>query len=220
MMDCRQLQQCIDDYLDGVLPSGELRLAETHLAGCTDCQSQIKQIQELRHALRSLPVPAPSPDFSRRVLARARHQQQRHQRVWGGLASAMAACLVIWIGVALYQPATHSPGIDAIIMGISETRKVKLVFNAPDNFQQVTLQLKLSDNIELAGFTGRKEIEWQTALKKGANTLVLPVTATADGQAELVAHIKHQGKIRTFRIPLTVRKSDAKLQSGQIPVTV
>lgn len=219
-MDYKQLQQCIDDYLDGILPAGEQRLAENHLAGCADCKSELNQIQELRHALRTLPVPAPSPDFSRRVLAKARQSQQRRQRLLGGLATALAASLVMWIGVALFQPGSNSPGVDTIVMGISETRDVKLVFNAPENFKQVTLQLELSGNIELVGFTGRRNIEWQTALKKGANTLVLPITATGHGQAEVVARIKHQGKIRTFRIPLKVHNSGAKLQSVQIPVSV
>lgn len=72
-MNCKQLQQRIDDYLDGILPTGEQRLAENHLVGCADCSRKLNQIQELRHALRALPVPAPSPDFSRRVLMRYRY---------------------------------------------------------------------------------------------------------------------------------------------------
>ena len=220
IMDCKQLQQCIDDYLDGTLPAGEQRLAEQHLAGCADCQAELNQIQDLRHTLRALPVPAPSPDFTRRVLNNARQQQQRRQRLLGGLATAMAASLVMWIGVALFQPSPDAPGIDAIAMGVSETREVKLVFNAPEDFQQVTLQLELSGNIELSGFAGRRDIEWQAALKKGGNTLVLPITATGHGQAEVIARIKHQGKTRIFRVPFKVNKSGAQLQSVKIPVTV
>ncbi len=216
-MDCKQLQQCIDDYLDGVLPAGEQRLAEQHLASCADCQAELNQIQELRHALRALPVPAPSPDFTRRVLAKARQHQQRRQRLLGGLVTAMAASLVMWIGVALFQPSSNTNGIDAIVMGVSETREVKLVFNAPENFQQVTLQLELSGNIELSGFAGHRDIEWQTALKKGANTLVLPITATGHGQAEVIARVKHQGKIRVFRVPLKVHNSGAHLQPIPAP---
>lgn len=220
-MDCKHVEQCIDDYLDGALPTGELRLVEDHLTGCLHCRAELKQIQQLRHSLRSLPVPPPSPDFSRRVLVHAHHNHhRRRQRLLGGLATALAASLVMWIGVALFQPGSNSPGIDTIVMGISDTREVTLVFNAPENFKQVTLQLELSGNIELVGFTGRNSIEWQTALKKGANTLVLPITATGHGQAEVVARIKHKGKTRVFRIPLKVQSSGAKLQSVQIPVSV
>lgn len=219
-MDCKQLQQCIDDYLDGALPAGEQRLTENHLAGCVACRAELSQLQALRHALRSLPVPPPSSDFTSRVLATARQTRQRRQRLMGGLATAMAASLVMWLGVALFQPSTTTTGIDAIVMGVSDTREVKLVFNAPEAFQQVTLRLELSNNIELSGFSGRSDIEWQTALKKGANTLILPITATGHGQAEVVARIMHQGKTRTFRIPVKVHGSGAQLQPVQIPVSV
>lgn len=220
-MECKQLQQCVDDYLDGVLPAGERRLAEQHLAGCADCRRELNQIQELRHALRALPVPAPSPDFTRRLLDKARQQHpQRRQRLLGGLAMALAASLVMWIGVALFQPDSNSPGIDHIVMGISETREVKLVFNAPEHFRQVTLQLELSGDIELAGFTGRRDIEWQTTLKKGANTLILPITATGHGQAEVVARLKHEGKTRVFRIPLKVHNAGAQLLPHPIPGSI
>lgn len=224
MMNCQQLQQCIDDYLDGVLPAGEQHLAESHLAGCETCRQQLHELQELRHALRSLPVPSPSPDFTGRVLRTARHRNRKvwhlsQQQIWGTV-TAMAASLVIWIGVTLYQPASPPPGIDAIVMGISETRQVKLVFNAPENLHQVSLQLDLSGNIELDGFAGQRVIEWQTALKKGANSLVLPITATGPGKAEVIARLKHQGKTRVFRIPLTVQNPDAVMQSTRQPVSV
>lgn len=221
-MDCNQLQQNIDDYLDGELPPGEQRLADSHLTSCADCRNKLSQVQELRRALRALPVPPPSPDFTTRVLSKARQTQKRRQGLIEGLGAAMAASLVIWIGIALFKPASDSTSIEAIAMSISETREVKLVFNAPEKFQQVTLQLELSGGIELAGFKGRKDIEWKTALKKGANTLVLPITATGYGQAKVIARIKHHGKIRAFRIPLKVNDTGAKLklQSVQLPVSV
>ena len=219
-MDCQQLQQCIDDYLDGALPAGEQRLADSHLANCADCRGELNQIQALRHALRALPVPAPSADFAQKILAKARQKQQRRQYMAGGFATALAASLVIWVSIALFQPGPNTPGIDAIVMGISETRQVKLVFNAPEHFQQVTLQLELSGSIELAGFKGRRDIEWQTALKKGTNTLVLPITATGGGHAEVLARLKHDGKIRIFRVPLKVHSSGAQLGPEIIPVSV
>ena len=219
-MDCKQLQQCIDDYLDGALPAGELRLAEQHMADCSHCQAEVSQIQELRHALRALPITAPSPDFAGRILNVAHKRQQQRQQLLGGLVTAMAASLVVWIGVALFQPSQNPTGIDTIVMGVSETREVKLVFSAPENFHKVTLQLELSDNIKLSGFNTRRSIEWQTTLKKGTNSLVLPVTATGQGRAEITARIMHEKKTRVFRIPLNVYDSGAKLQPVQIPVNV
>ena len=218
-MDCTQLHLCIDDYLDGILPAGEQQLAKQHLADCEACRTELDQIQALRHALRSLPVPPSSADFANRAFAKARQSRQQSQRLIGGLSTALAASLLIWLGVAQFQTGTTPSGIETIAMGISDTREVKLVFNAPEAFQNVTLKLELSGNIELSGYSGRNNIKWKTALKKGSNSLVLPITATGDGQAEVVARLIHQGKTRTFRIPIEVYNSGAYFQSIHVPVS-
>lgn len=219
MMDCKQIQQCTDDFLDGTLPAGELHLVNEHLAGCDACRTDLSQLQALRQALRALPVPPPSADFRDRVLASAR-QAKRPRRLPAALATAIAASLMMWIGVTLYQPGEQVAGIEAIALNVSDTRKVRLVFNAPENFHQVTLKLELSNNIELAGYSGKRDLEWQATLKKGSNTLVLPITATGHGKAEVVAHIKHAGKTRTFRIPVSINPSGARLDQTSTPLTV
>lgn len=219
-MDCKQLQQCLDDMLDGALPNGEQRLAEQHLAGCGDCRQQLAQIQTLRHALRGLPVPPPSADFTQRVLQATYRPRRRQQALLGGLITAMAASLVIWVSVTVMQPTRSPTGINDIVMAVSETREVKLVFNAPEHFPKVTLRLELSGNIELTGYAGQRDLEWQTALKKGSNTLVLPITATGYGPARVIARLKHQGKIRTFQIPVKVNNSGARLSPELGTVTI
>jgi hypothetical protein len=219
-MDCKQLKLSVDDYLDGVLPDGERHMAEKHLASCQACAKYLSMSQEIRHALRTLPVPAPSADFTTRILSHVHQQRKKPGRLAARLITALAASFVIWIGVSIYKPDQRPAGIDTIVMGISETRNVRLVFNAPEGFQKVTLQLELIGNIELKGFVGKRDIEWQTSLKKGANTLVLPITATGYGQAEVLARMKHQGKTRTFRIPLKVYNAGAGLKPEQAQISV
>ncbi|MDH5445896.1 MAG: anti-sigma factor [Gammaproteobacteria bacterium] len=217
-MDCRQLQQCIDDYLDGVLPAGEQDMARQHLSKCKECQSELNQIQELRQALRALPVPAPGPGFTSRMLEPIRQQQRRKNAV-NGLISALAASLVIWLGVHIMPAQQPDTGVDAIAMSISEVRNVSLVFRAPDAFNKVTMQLELDGNIELAGYQGKTELEWQTTLKKGANTLVLPIKAIGSGDALVTARIKHQGKTRIFRIPVKIDRTKVQLRSPEVFVS-
>ena len=219
-MDCKQIQLCTDDFLDGTLPVGEQQLAREHLANCAACRTELGRLQELRHALRALPVPPPSADFTSRVFADVRRHRQLRQRTIGGLGAALAASLVLWFGAALFQPNMPSSGLDTIVMGVSDVREVKLVFTAPENFQDVTLQLEFSGNIELTGYRGRQSLEWQTRLKKGSNTLVLPITATGHGQAEVVAKIKHAGKIRTFRVPVQVQNAGGRANFSTIPMSV
>ena len=217
-MDCRQLQLGIDDYLDGVLPAGEQQLAESHLAGCAACRAELSQIQSLRRSLRNLPVPPPTAGFNARVMGHVRQKQRQRQYLEWGMGAALAASLLLWMGVSFLQPVPPTGGISTIVMGVSDTRHVRLVFNSPEQFAEVTLQLEMSGTIELSGYTGQRDIEWQTSLQKGSNTLVLPITATGNGDAELVARIKHAGHVRTFRIPFKIDGSQAELLINKISV--
>ena len=217
-MDCRQLQLGIDDYLDGILPAGEQQLVESHLAGCPACRDELSQVQDLRRSLRNLPVPPPSAGFSARIMGRVRQKQQQRQYMVRGMGAALAASLLLWMGVSFLQPLPPTGGVNTIVMGVSDTRHVKLVFNSPEQFAKVTLQLEIAGTIELSGYSGQRDIEWQTSLQKGSNTLVLPITAIGHGEAELVARIKHAGQVRTFRIPFKIDGSQAGLLINKISV--
>lgn len=220
MMNCAQIHECIDDYLDGTLPAGEQQFVQGHLSACESCQSELAQVQSLRQALRAMPVPPPSANFSDRIFARARKADKNKRLAIGGLSTALAASLVMWMGVAMFQPENPTVGLDAIVMGVSDTREVKLVFNAPEAFDKVTLKLELNGNIELAGFTGKNTVKWQTRLKKGANSLVLPINATGTGQAEVIAKIIHDGKTKTFRLPVTIQRTGAQVLPAQTKIAV
>lgn len=199
-MNCQQLITCLDDYLDGSLPQGERQLADAHLVECQACREEIRRAQALRQSLRNLAVPPPSADFQLQVRERLEKANKRGRAYWP-VPAALAASMLVWGILSIFQPTNELGGVETIVMGIDDTRKVKLVFNAPADFDKVTLQLELSGNIELAGYSGHREIEWQSSLQKGVNTLVLPVNATGYGKAELIARIKHDGKTKIFRIP-------------------
>jgi anti-sigma factor RsiW len=61
----------LSDYLDGELPPGEVRLLETHLAGCVECAGLLSEI--------------------RRVVARAQALEDRPPRsdLWPGVAAVI-----------------------------------------------------------------------------------------------------------------------------------
>ena len=217
-MDCKQLIAILDDYLDGSLPEGENRLADAHLADCQDCQAELRQLQGLRHALRSLPVPAPSPGFTDNLLGQVRQQQKQRERRKRALPLAMAASLLLSAGLLMFQAGKGPVELESISLAVDDTRQVSLVFNAPADFKQVTLQLSLNGNIELAGYVGQRELEWQSSLKKGQNTLVLPIRATGRGQGELVARILHGDKVRHFRIPFNMNVPGVSVTQTNIRV--
>ena len=42
---CRQVVELLTDYLEGVLPRGQRRRLETHLAGCPHCTEYLAQLR-------------------------------------------------------------------------------------------------------------------------------------------------------------------------------
>ena len=56
--------------------------------------------------------------------------------------------------------------------------------------------------MELEGYPGRKQLSWQTSLKKGPNVLALPIRAIEHGEGELMARLNYGEKTKTFRVLL------------------
>jgi hypothetical protein len=61
--------------------------------------------------------------------------------------------------------------------------------------------------VAIVGYPGRRSLEWQTNLEAGKNILRLPVVATGTiggemKNSQLVAHVKHGNKVKTYRINL------------------
>ena len=56
--------------------------------------------------------------------------------------------------------------------------------------------------MELDGYPGRRELAWQTSLKKGQNILDLPIMAIGVGQGELLAQLNYDGTVKILRVVL------------------
>ncbi len=46
-MTCDQVQQLLDDFVDGILPEMDRSRLETHLAGCDSCRRSLAELQTL-----------------------------------------------------------------------------------------------------------------------------------------------------------------------------
>lgn len=221
MMDCQQAREKINDRPSSTGQRG-LEL-QSHLDSCQQCRAEFQQEKELRLSLGSLPVPPPSEDFVKRAfsVARARHQRRRVKQAipyWGG---ALAACLAIWLMVvgSFQQPTTPvEPSQQAIAIRMNEQRLVQVIVNAPRDLAKADVVIELPPQIELAGFPGRREIRWNTNLKKGKNLLSLPLIAKSEGRAELITHINHDNKSKMLSLVMDI-SHDELTQTGQYPPT-
>lgn len=173
---------------------------------------------QLRKALRRLPVPEPRPGFVDRALrnavdAHSAGQQPRHSRglrrlltlweTWVGVAlgAAAAAAITVMVLRPLDRSADTAP---RIALTLNEARDVDVLIDSERDLEGAIIRIAVSGGVALNGFDDEHQLEWQTDLRRGSNLLSLPLVARSAGQAQLVAVIEHQGRIRQVTVNLTV----------------
>lgn len=209
-MSCDHIQAYCEAYFDGELTEIQQLDIDNHLSSCDVCRNVYAAENKLHETLRALPVPPASPGFTQRALQQARSRHTRPRLRWYayGFGSAVTAALVVvFLATAHFSPVSHQDRQE-IVVDLNRPHTVSLVFNAPDDIDDVTLSMQLPVNFELANYPGQRVFEWQTRLKKGRNVLTIPVVALRDAKGELVAGLTHGDKVKTFRILLSTQKPD------------
>ena len=91
-MSCREIEDRLDDYVDGELPEGEFQEMELHLASCAACRNAERQLRRLLAEARALPrESAPSRDLWPGIAERL--GSRRLGGGWTYLAAAAALVL-------------------------------------------------------------------------------------------------------------------------------
>lgn len=214
-MQCIQIQDLLDEYLDGALSPLQKVAFEYHVSECNGCRQHVAFAQQLQRQLVDMPYPSPSDDFESRILqsmpASTISSRQRNYGFAAGFSTALAAGLGLWL--VLTPPIaindSGNKGVISIELVAEQTQPVNLVFNSPVDIENATLRLELPANIELAGFPARQKLEWQTSLHKGSNRLVLPLISHGTTDKPLLASISSKGKTRTFMVKVNSRMPSA-----------
>ncbi len=71
-MNCPEVQIQLSEYLDKTLDTLRSKSIENHLLSCVLCRSEAESVADCIRQVRDLPVVAPPPGFSQRVMAHAR----------------------------------------------------------------------------------------------------------------------------------------------------
>lgn len=220
-MNCNNVISLLDEYLDNSLILPERAEIHAHLANCAVCRSELKARQRLLAGLRELPVEPMRSGFQKRAFKQARQAHERDRSgFFLGFGSAVAAGLLIWLGLSWWQIQIQPADIQmpAVVLKVEQPNDVRLVFNANEDLQPVDFTLVLPFGVALQGHPAQQEISWQDRLAKGRNVLNLVLLATGQVDGEVVAVITHQGKQHRFTIPLTVdaNRSGSRLSLGNI----
>ncbi len=102
MMDCKNLREVLDLYVDGELSPEATVQAETHLAECHTCRRAADRLQELRQAVKVAVIQyQPAPELVDRVW-KSTLSPWRRRPAWV-LATATAAILIVALAASAPQ---------------------------------------------------------------------------------------------------------------------
>jgi len=235
-MKCDDLQQRLDDYLDGELDSILVVMVEDHLDSCGHCKNTVLQGRILQAGLKqivtneSLTENVPHDEFVSSAFkkVRARYPETEINNRWSyigiktGFVTALAAGFALWAVLTTFILPTmdsttiqdkiaishQASKIATLNLDINVTRIVRIAINTPEEFDQVTLSVILPKHIELKGHKNKRELSWDTKLAKGNNILRIPLKAINYGQGDFIARITHNGKVKIFKLFLKSNKPD------------
>ncbi|MFQ5854370.1 MAG: anti-sigma factor family protein [Anaerolineae bacterium] len=104
-MNCGEVQNRLDLYLEGELIEAERNTVEVHLAACLLCRRRLANLEQITALLYELPPEEPAPDLVDRVIAtvEARAVRTSARRPWlrvaaMGLGMLFSALLLLALG--------------------------------------------------------------------------------------------------------------------------
>ncbi len=211
-MDCQQIEQLIDSYLDGELDLKQEAEFHAHLDGCNECRQQLQQAEEIMAGLKRVTVPPMTPGFAEGAVRQASSQikQRPHRGAFiAGFSSAAVAGIALLFVVAGLLPNGNNVNTNTlpeVMISVDSMHTVNLAFDVANSIQNATLNITLPENVEVVGFPGMSQLSWQTSLTQGRNILPLPLKGTANADGELIATVEHDGKTKSIRIKVRVDK--------------
>ncbi|NOZ37780.1 MAG: hypothetical protein GXP11_06905 [Gammaproteobacteria bacterium] len=222
-MNCHDIHNYCDAYLDHELSDTQKQALEAHLESCPACQHYVQQAQTIRDALTKLKAPAMRPAFAEQAFNKARQQKAtvaKTKRFTGtGLALAASLALAGIVGVFMHQPGSTVSEPTAITLSLQQAKDISLVFNAKEDLDKVTISIELSDNLTLDGYAGKRTVSWNTPLQKGKNVLSLPIIATQSGNGTLIARLRLGNQDKIFRIRVNARQNGSTQRQTHSPHT-
>ncbi|HYW03268.1 MAG TPA: zf-HC2 domain-containing protein [Gammaproteobacteria bacterium] len=201
-MKCADFELNWDAWQEGLLAPSESAAMREHLEGCEHCRTYAAQVRDLRRQLAALPDPPMRPDFPAQALRRARRQGR--WRRWTAVSALAAGVLAAAILVGVRWGLSMQPSSRVLLVPQQGERTVTLALDSRHSLQDVTFEVRLPANVELAGYPGQRDLRWKGHLQQGRNGLSLPLKASGAGTGTLVARIEHQGQVKEIRIRLRV----------------
>ena len=117
-MTCHEIDDRLDEWVDDTLPEAEHREVEAHLATCTDCRQQERDLRDLLTHATALPRSVSPPrdlwPGIAETIERRRAWSWSHFGAWQS-ALAVAAAVVVALGAVLFKGPSPTPPHTVVI---------------------------------------------------------------------------------------------------------
>lgn len=117
-MTCKDIEEKLAAYQEGILSTEERSLVESHLASCAQCSSALADLEKTVGLLRNLPEIEPPPWFTQKIMAHVHEEAEKKSSLLKRLfypfhvkipIEAFATLCVVALGLYVYK--TSGPGI-------------------------------------------------------------------------------------------------------------
>lgn len=121
-MTCKEVDDRLDDYVDGSLGEGEFQEVELHIASCAACRDEERHLRRILALASALPREMEPPrDLWAGIAERIEAERRVRPAWWGSVGLAVAAALVVAIGAALLlrnDPVSVGPTVSTIPVSV------------------------------------------------------------------------------------------------------
>jgi len=99
--DCQKAQEQLSEYLDQRLPAQNMRMLETHLYTCVNCQKKWEELKRIRAWLKDTPTYKPPESFYTQVMRKIEKTPKAQTLLsgyrWKALATACVLIITIFV---------------------------------------------------------------------------------------------------------------------------
>lgn len=197
-MNCADIEQRLMEIVSGSLDPTELSECKQHIADCVACGEAARGFEGLAELKNRDAGMMPEGLFEKvsAGLERRNEQEERRPRFWTGTAfgGAVAASLFAvaltlgWIQLPENAPNQAAP---EFVVALSESRDLNVAIETDHALTNATITVMLTGGVELEGYSGQRQLSWETNLTAGVNRLTLPVTATDIAGGQVIVQLVH-----------------------------
>lgn len=213
-MHCKQTLHYIDNLTSDTINADLPKEISTHIQLCATCQTNYQQHKLYLTHVQQITSPDLAPSKVKMMLKKV--QEQRHSSkkkpsnrgfMQGFIAASVLAIALIgtwttWQNNQAVQTTVATPSFI--------TTEVVLVINTPEDIYDADLNLTLPSKVVLIGYEDSSDLTWPVDLKKGVNTLSLPIRVESGNMSpspfSIMAKLYHYTEEREFEIKVDLSK--------------